>query len=111
VARPVTLWLSILGAQLNLREQAAAMWFDPKGFASMVHGLIVLESGIGGADLLFLIVGTTVVSILLHSSTDVVVAEGFDDAAETLAWHRYLRQLTGNERVGPDRTDEPISKC
>ncbi|CAM3103044.1 hypothetical protein [Stackebrandtia soli] len=51
------------------------------------------------------------VSILLHSSTDVVVAEGFDDAAETLAWHRYLRQLTGNERVGPDRTDEPISKC
>ncbi|CAM3425074.1 cation:proton antiporter [Stackebrandtia soli] len=102
VARPVALWFSFLGARLNLREQAAAMWFGPKGFASVVYGLIVLKSGIAGADLLFhLIAGTIVVSILLHSSTDVVVARWLDDAAETPAWHRRLRRFTGTDRSEP----------
>ncbi|GAA4893823.1 sodium/hydrogen exchanger family protein [Stackebrandtia albiflava] len=96
LARPVALWFSFLGAGLNLREQAAAMWFGPKGFASVVYGLIVLKSGIAEADLLFhLIAGAIVVSILLHSSTDVVVARWFDDSAETPAWHRRVRRLTG----------------
>jgi NhaP-type Na+/H+ or K+/H+ antiporter len=100
IARPVALWLSFLGAGLNLREQAAAMWFGPKGFASVVYGLIVLESGITKADVLFhLIAGTIVVSILLHSSTDVTVARWFDDADETPAWHRHLRGRRDRRRA------------
>jgi NhaP-type Na+/H+ or K+/H+ antiporter len=43
VAGPVALWLSFLRSGLGLREQAAAMWFGPKGFASVVYGLLVLE--------------------------------------------------------------------
>ena len=39
VARPVALWLSFLRSGLGMREQAAAMWFGPKGFASVVYGL------------------------------------------------------------------------
>lgn len=98
VARPVALWVSFLRAGLNLREQAAAMWFGPKGFASVVYGLIVLESGIAAADVLFhLIAGAIVVSILLHSSTDVVVARWFDDSDETPAWHRHVRRLRGRK--------------
>ena len=31
-------------------------------------------------------------SILLHSSTDVVVARAFDDQAEVPAWHGVLRR-------------------
>ncbi|WP_216658777.1 cation:proton antiporter [Nocardioides sp. zg-1230] len=78
VARPLALWVAFLGSGLGRREQAAAMWFGPKGFASVVYGLIVLESGIGLADELFHLTALTVsLSILAHSSTDVVVARQF----------------------------------
>jgi NhaP-type Na+/H+ or K+/H+ antiporter len=93
VARPLALWLSFLRSGLDLREQAAAMWFGPKGFASVVYGLVVLESGITAAnDIFHLVAVTIVISILLHSSTDVVVARAFDDAADTPAWHGVLRR-------------------
>jgi NhaP-type Na+/H+ or K+/H+ antiporter len=99
VARPVALWLSFLRSGLDLREQAAAMWFGPKGFASVVYGLLVLESGIAAADVIFHLVGLTIVlSIVLHSSTDVVVARGFDDEAETPAWHGVLRRTLRQSR-------------
>ena len=56
------------------------MWFGPKGFASVVYGLLVLDSGITAADEIFHLVALTIVlSILLHSSTDVVVARAFDE--------------------------------
>ncbi len=78
LARPAALWLAFLGSGLGRREQAAAMWFGPKGFASVVYGLIVLESGIDYADELFHLTALTVsLSILAHSSTDVVVARQF----------------------------------
>ena len=69
------------------------MWFGPKGFASVVYGLLVLESGIAAADDIFHLVALTIViSIVLHSSTDVVVARAFDTEAETPAWHQILRR-------------------
>ena len=101
VARPVALWVSFLRSGLDLREQAAAMWFGPKGFASVVYGLIVLESGIAAADEIFHLVALTIViSILLHSSTDVVVARAFDDEAETPAWHGVLHRRIRRNRPG-----------
>ncbi len=36
--RPVALAVSFLGARINLPEFAAAAWFGPKGFASVVYG-------------------------------------------------------------------------
>jgi sodium/hydrogen antiporter len=93
VARPVALWLSFLRSGLDMREQAAAMWFGPKGFASVVYGLIVLESGITEANEIFHLVALTIViSILLHSSTDVVIARAFDDERDTPTWHGILRR-------------------
>lgn len=94
VARPVALWLSFLGSKLNLREQFAAMWFGPKGFASVVYGLLVLESGIPAADEVFHLVALTIVlSILAHSSTDVLVARAFDEPRETPRWHEVLGRV------------------
>ncbi|MFV2114495.1 cation:proton antiporter [Micromonospora sp. LOL_025] len=110
VARPVALWVSFLGSGLGLREQAAAMWFGPKGFASVVYGLLVLESGIAAGDEVFHLVALTIViSILAHSSTDVVVARAFDDAREAPAWHGVLHRIRRARRsaVPPSRrTDE-----
>jgi sodium/hydrogen antiporter len=88
LARPAALYLSFLGSGLTLREQAAAMWFGPKGFASVVYGLLVLEAAIPEADQVFHLVAVTIViSIVAHSSTDIVVARSFDEPEETPAWH------------------------
>jgi NhaP-type Na+/H+ or K+/H+ antiporter len=81
VARPLALAVSFLRSGLGAREQLAAMWFGPKGFASVVYGLIVVESGIPAADEVFHLVALTIVlSILAHSSTDIVVARSFEHA-------------------------------
>lgn len=89
VARPAALFLSFWGSKLTFLEQAAAAWFGPKGFASVVYGLLVLSSGIPDAERLFHLIAMTVaLSIVLHSSTDVVVARFFDEEHETPHWHR-----------------------
>ncbi len=88
LARPLALLPSFAGTPLSLREQAAAMWFGPKGFASVVYGLIVLGSPLAAADEIFHLVALTIViSILAHSSTDVIVARAFDEPSETPHWH------------------------
>jgi NhaP-type Na+/H+ or K+/H+ antiporter len=78
-ARPLALLLSFLGTGLPAKEQLAAMWFGPKGFASVVYGLLVLESGIERSDELFHLIALVILlSILAHSSTDVLVARQFE---------------------------------
>lgn len=80
VARPLALLVSFLGTGLSAREQLAAMWFGPKGFASVVYGLLVLESGVERSDELFHLVALVILlSILAHSSTDVLVARQFEN--------------------------------
>lgn len=81
VAHPVALPVSFVRSVIPERQQAAAMWFGPKGFASVVYGLLVLESGVADADEIFHLVALVIVlSILTHSSTDVLVARQFRGA-------------------------------
>lgn len=99
VARPVALAVAFLGSHLTRREQFAAMWFGPKGFASVVYGLLVLESAIPAADEVFHLVALTVVlSILAHSSTDVLVARLFDRPVDAPTWWGRRRP----DSAGPD---------
>ncbi len=89
VARPAAIAVSFVGSRLPWPEQAAVAWFGPKGFASVVYALIVLESGAPRADEVFHLAALAVVmSILAHSSTDVPIA------------HYFARQ-----GVHPDGTD------
>jgi sodium/hydrogen antiporter len=75
VVRPGSLTLSLVGTSLPWRERLTAAWFGPKGFASVVYGLLALQSGIADAELLFNLVAITIaLSIVLHSSTDVPIA-------------------------------------
>jgi sodium/hydrogen antiporter len=76
--RPMALSIALLGSRIGWKEWAAAAWFGPKGFASVVYGLLVLESGVVGADEMFHLVALVVAaSILAHSSSDVIVARQF----------------------------------
>ena len=82
LARPLALFVSFRGTSLPRDQQLAAMWFGPKGFASVVYGLLVLESGIDDAQRIFHLVGLVIViSIIAHSSTDVLVARKLDSPA------------------------------
>jgi sodium/hydrogen antiporter len=79
VVRTVALGLSLAGSELSRREYAAAVWFGPKGFASVVYGLLILQSGIPqGVELFHLVAIVIVISIVAHSSTDVLVARAFE---------------------------------
>lgn len=78
VARPVALWIAEAGTELDWKERFAAFWFGPKGFASVVYGLLVLKSGIPDARALFHLIGLVIVaSMVAHSTTDVLVARWF----------------------------------
>jgi NhaP-type Na+/H+ or K+/H+ antiporter len=78
VVRPSAIGLALLGSRIAWREWVAAAWFGPKGFASVVYGLLILTAGVpGGEEMYHLIALVVVASILAHSSTDVLVARWF----------------------------------
>ena len=73
VARPVAIWLALLGVRPPFDRQTTAFmaWFGPKGVATMTYSLFVLGEHVRGAreitDLAALVV---LVSILAHGLTD-----------------------------------------
>ncbi|WP_405722019.1 cation:proton antiporter [Streptomyces sp. NBC_01537] len=78
--RPASLLLSLAGARtLDRREKLTAAWFGPKGFASVVYGLLVLQSGIPHGEQAYTLIAVCIAfSIVAHSSTDVPIARMFD---------------------------------
>jgi NhaP-type Na+/H+ or K+/H+ antiporter len=73
--RPPAIVLSLLGTELRWREKLVAGWFGPKGFASVVYGLLILQAGL---NRLAHIVGLCVItSIVIFSSTDILVGRWF----------------------------------
>lgn len=81
LARPIAIGIALLGTDIGAREWTAAAWFGPKGFASVVYGLLVVRSGAPLAGEMFHLIALVVAaSIVLHSSTDVLVARQFSQA-------------------------------
>lgn len=82
LVRPIALGIALFPNPLKGSERFAAAWFGPKGFASVFYGLLILRSGFSRNDLIVeLIALVTTASIILHSSTDVVVARWFEKKA------------------------------
>ncbi|MFI8323860.1 cation:proton antiporter [Streptomyces sp. NPDC085529] len=95
--RPGSLLLSLWGTRIDRREKLVAAWFGPKGFASVVYGLLVLQAGIPqGQEAYTLIAVCIAFSIIAHSSTDVPIARLFhvDDLVDTGA---TPRKFSGEE--------------
>lgn len=67
--------ISLAASPLPQRERIPAAWFGPKGFASVVYGLLVLETGAPEAQEEFAVIAACVaMSIIVHGSSDVPVA-------------------------------------
>jgi NhaP-type Na+/H+ or K+/H+ antiporter len=86
LVRPAALGIALLGSPLDMRERITAAWFGPKGFASVVFGLLILEAGEPHAEYLFQLVWLVVTaSIVLHSSSDVPIARWFERSEDSAA--------------------------
>lgn len=90
--RPASLLLSLWGTRIERREKLVAAWFGPKGFASVVYGLLVLQAEIPQGEQAYTLIAVCIAfSIIAQSSTDVPIARlfdvedltGFDDPAAT----------------------------
>lgn len=78
VARPLAIAIALAGSGLGWRQKAVAAWFGPKGFASVVIGILILHSGIEGSHHLFHLLAVVIAaSMVAHSSTDVLIAHWF----------------------------------
>jgi NhaP-type Na+/H+ or K+/H+ antiporter len=76
VARPVALWLAFMRARIPSAQRAFMAWFGPKGVASMLFALFVLNSKAPDRSLVFDIAAFVVLgSILAHGLTDTVGAK------------------------------------
>lgn len=109
VIRPASLLISLVGTPFDRRERLTGAWFGPKGFASVVYGLLVLQAGIPEGEEAFTLVAVCIAfSIVAHSSTDVPIARAFaaaggDGTGHTAARRRVPRQADPD----PDPDPEP----
>lgn len=75
VARPAAILTSFLRERLPMPQKLFIAWFGPKGVASMLFALYVLDSGVDDRSLLFPIAAFAILaSITAHGLTDTVGA-------------------------------------
>ena len=74
--RPPAIVLSLIHTELTWSERWLAGWFGPKGFASVVYGLLILEAGV--SHLAHLVGMAVTASIVVFSSTDILVGRWFE---------------------------------
>jgi NhaP-type Na+/H+ or K+/H+ antiporter len=71
VARPVAIWLALIGTGLAATVKGFMAWFGPKGVATMTFSLLVLADEIPEGERIFNIAALCVfVSIIAHGVTD-----------------------------------------
>jgi NhaP-type Na+/H+ or K+/H+ antiporter len=75
VARPLSVLVSFIGIPLSRPEKLFVAWFGPKGIASMLFALFVVNSTAPDRTLVFDVAALTILaSILAHGLTDTVGA-------------------------------------
>ena len=79
LVRLFAIWLSLLGSELNWRQRLLTGWFGPKGFASVVYGILIFDAGLNHTAHLIALAVT--LSIVVYSSTDILVGNWFEKRA------------------------------
>jgi NhaP-type Na+/H+ or K+/H+ antiporter len=75
IARPAAITISFVRERLPTAHKAFIAWFGPKGVASMLFALYVLDSGVEDHTLIFAIAAFAILaSIVAHGLTDTVGA-------------------------------------
>jgi NhaP-type Na+/H+ or K+/H+ antiporter len=77
--RMVPVALSLIGARLKLPTIGYVGWFGPRGLASILFGLFVLEEAAlpNGDEILLVVTWTVLASVVLHGATSYPVSERY----------------------------------
>ncbi|MEU9053593.1 cation:proton antiporter [Streptomyces sp. NPDC048384] len=103
VVRMLPVALSLAGSGLRLPTVAYIGWFGPRGLASVVLALLVVEEHVPGVDLLGRVVAITVgLSVLLHGISAVSLAERYG------RWHEKASATSRDLREGSPVLDTPV---
>ena len=71
VARPLAVWIALLGSDTDRQTRLFMGWFGPKGVASMTFALLVLDRNIANGVRIFDLTALVVFcSIIVHGITD-----------------------------------------
>jgi NhaP-type Na+/H+ and K+/H+ antiporter len=71
LARPVAVWIALVGTRTDRATTAFMAWFGPKGVATMTFSLLVLGEGVSAGTEIFNLAALVVVcSVVLHGLTD-----------------------------------------
>lgn len=76
VVRLFAIWVSMIGSGLTRRQTLLTGWFGPKGFASVVYGILILHAGLDHTAHLIALAVT--LSIVVYSSTDILIGKWFE---------------------------------
>ncbi len=105
VGRMLPVWISLIGTPLPLVSRLFVGWFGPRGLASIVFGLLLLEetdSVEGVGEQLFAVIALTVVaSIVLHGATA---------APGAAAYARWVQRHEEMMSPGDDDMEMPRSR-
>ena len=87
VIRMLPIALSLIGMKFQWDTLLFLGWFGPRGIASVIFGLLVLERhDVEGVEEIFIIVVVTVLmSVVAHGLTAVPAANAYGDKAESMA--------------------------
>ncbi|MCX5232539.1 sodium:proton antiporter [Streptomyces sp. NBC_00233] len=103
VVRMLPVVLSLVGSGLRLPTVAYIGWFGPRGLASVVLALLVVEEHVPGVELLGRVVAITVgLSVLLHGVSAVYLAERYG------RWHEKAAAASRELREGSPVLDSPV---
>jgi NhaP-type Na+/H+ or K+/H+ antiporter len=93
IARPVAVWLSLIGTRTDTPTRLFMGWFGPKGVASMTFSLIVLDRGVISGGRIFDLTALVVFcSIVLHGVSDTPGAEWIARHAERTLKRRHAAE-------------------
>jgi NhaP-type Na+/H+ or K+/H+ antiporter len=86
VARPLAVWIALVGTNTDRQTRLFMGWFGPKGVATMTFSLLVLDQHIANGERIFDLTALVVFcSIVLHSLTDTPGASWIARHAERTA--------------------------
>jgi NhaP-type Na+/H+ or K+/H+ antiporter len=114
VVRMLPVALALVGAGLKRPTVAYIGWFGPRGLASVVFGLLIVEEHVHAVELISWVVSVTVgLSVLLHGASAAILAARYGRWYERAATKPGLREnaitpvTPRRRRLGPfEQSDE-----
>lgn len=106
LARPVAVFLALIGTRTDFATRAFMSWFGPKGVATMTFSVLVISQRVAAGSTIFNLAALTVFcSILAHGVTDTAGAEWLARRAEAAGGPG-----TAGTRAGSGEPTEPTEQ-